>query len=232
MPLEDRTDAVHERLQDALRRLAESQAIAHLGSWEWDVVRDVVIWSDEMYRIYGLEPQLTTVDYTRFLDFVHPDDRRLVDESVQEAFANASAFMFEHRIVRPDGEERLLHARGRAIADDAGNVIRMAGTGHDITEQRATQQQAAVATAAIETAQRVADLQLITEAALSHLSLDELLPELLARISQALGVEDAAVLLMDTDGETLVLRAARGLGDTEIGFRLPVGSGFAGRVAH
>src|SRR4051794_177314 len=228
---EDRTDAVQERLKEALRRLAEAQAIAHLGSWEWDVVRDEVTWSDEMYRIYGLEPQESPVDYTRFLEFVHPDDRDLVDRSVQDAFATASAFRFEHRIIRPDGEQRLLDARGHAIAGDDGTVIRMVGTGHDVTEQREAQEQAAVASSAIETAGRIADLQLITEAALSHLSLDELLPELLARITQALGVQDAAILLMDTDGETLVLRSVRGLGAMELGFRLPVGSGFAGRVA-
>jgi PAS domain S-box-containing protein len=227
----DHPDAVHDQLEDALRRLAEAQAIAHLGSWEWDVRRDVVTWSDEMFRIYGLEPQSTPVDYSRFLDAVHPDDRDRVDRAVQDAFAIASDFTFEHRIVRPDGEERLVQARGRAIADDDGNVIRMVGTGHDITEQRETQQQAAVAESALAMAQRVADLQLITEAALSHLSLDELLPELLARICQALSVQDAAVLLMDDDGETLVLRAVRGVGDAEVGFRLPIGTGFAGRVA-
>src|SRR4051812_40401259 len=228
---EDRTDAVQERLEEALRRLAEAQAIAHLGSWEWDVVRDVVTWSDEMYRIYGLAPQKSAVDYTRFLDFVHAADRELVDRSVQDAFANTSSFRFDHRIIRADGEERLLDARGHAVAGDDGTVIRMVGTGHDITETRAAQQRAAVAGRAIETAQRMADLQLITEAALAHLSLDELLPELLTRITQALAAQDAAFLLMDDDGETLVLRAVRGLGAMEVGFRLPVGSGFAGRVA-
>jgi PAS domain S-box-containing protein len=228
MATEDRMDAVHERLEEALRRLAEAQAIAHLGSWEWDVARDVVTWSDEMFRIYGLEPQSCAVDYARFLESVHPDDRELVDKAVQQAFGDASSFEFEHRVVRPDGEERRVQARGRAIADDKGTVIRMVGTGHDVTEQREAQDQATVATAV---AQQVGDLQQITEAALSHLGLDDLLPELLARITDALGVEDAAVLLMDDDHETLELRAARGLGDDEIGFRLAVGTGFGGRVA-
>jgi PAS domain S-box-containing protein len=224
-------DQTELQLAEALRRLAEAQAIAHIGSWEWDVRGDVVSWSDEMFRIYGLDPEAAEVDYARFLDAVHPDDRERVDQAVQSAFATASEFTFEHRIIRPDGDERLLRARGRAIADDQGNVIRMVGTGHDITEQRETQQQAAVAESAIAMAQRIADLQLITEAALSHLGLEDLLPELLARICQALSIEDAAVLLLDDDGETLVLRAVRGVGDVEVGYRLPVGTGFAGRVA-
>src|SRR5438309_10399598 len=112
MAADERGDPVHERLRDseqqlrtakeALRvhaaRLDEAQALAHLGSWEWDVERDLVTWSDEMYRIYGLEPQGSPVDYTRFLDFVHPDDRELVDRAIQEALATASGFAVEHRI--------------------------------------------------------------------------------------------------------------------------------------
>jgi sigma-B regulation protein RsbU (phosphoserine phosphatase) len=245
MSTEGRSDAVRKRLRDsetklrtaeeALRehaaRLDEAQAIAHIGSWEWDVVADVVTWSDEMFRVYGLEQQGSEVDYKRFLDFVHPDDRPNVDQAVQHAFAATSDFTFEHRIVRSDGEERILQARGRVTADESGTVVRMAGIGHDVTEQREAERQAATAETAIGMAQRIADLQLITEAALSHLALEDLLPELLARICQALDVEDAALLLMDSDGETLVLRAARGIGHEEIGFRLAVGGGFAGRVA-
>ena len=102
------------------------------GSWEWDVLRDVVTWSDEMYEIYGLEPG-APVDYTRFLDFVHPDDRTAVDEAVQRAFATGSEFEFQHRIVAADGEVRVLEARGEAITDTTGAVVRMVGTGRVVT---------------------------------------------------------------------------------------------------
>ena len=245
MATEDRVEAVRARLRDsqeqlrsaeeALRRhaerLDEAQAIAHLGSWDWDVRTDVVTWSDEMFRICGLEPQSCPVDYTRFLDAVHPADRERVDQGVQRAFATGSSFAFEHRIIRPNGEERLVLARGRAIADETGAVARMTGTGHDVTEQRQAEDRAAVAATAIGMAQRVADLQLITETALAHLSLDELLPELLQRIAQALGVQDAAVFLTEDDHETLVLRAVHGLAADEVGFRVAAGDGFAGRVA-
>jgi PAS domain-containing protein len=105
---------------------------SRIGSWEWDVLRDVVAWSDEMYRIYGLEPG-SSVDYTRFLDFVHPDDRTLVDESVQRAFATGSEFAFRHRIIRTDGQELLLDAKGEAVTDAGGAVIRMLGTGRVVT---------------------------------------------------------------------------------------------------
>src|SRR4051794_28356783 len=178
MSREGRVDPVHQRLREseqqlrtaeyALRehvaRLDEAQAIAHLGSWEWAVERDVITWSDEMFRIYGLEPQSSPVDFTRFLEFVHPDDRDRVNAAVQAALTTASSFDFEHRIIRTDGTHRILEARGRAIAGDSGTVIRMVGTGHDVTEQRQTEEQAATAAGAIAMAQRIADLQLITEA--------------------------------------------------------------------
>ena len=223
--------AAEAGLREHATQLAEAQSIAHLGSWEWDVERDVVRWSDELYRIYGLDPATFHADYTGFLDRVHPDDRERVDEAVQRAFATAGRFTLEHRIVRPGGEQRLLRATGRAIADESGRTIRMVGIGHDVTDEIDAQEQAAAAAAALSLAQRLADLHLITETALAHLALDDLLPELLGRICQALKAENAAVLLMDDDGETLVLRAARGLGESEIGFRLAIGGGFAGRVA-
>jgi sigma-B regulation protein RsbU (phosphoserine phosphatase) len=229
---EQQLRTIEEELRVHAARLDEAQAIAHLGSWEWDVQRDTVTWSDEMHRIYGLEPTRAPVDFAHFLDYVHPDDRERVDQAVQQALAAGAEFTFEHRIVRSDGAERIVQARGRAIADEDGTVIRMAGTGHDVTEQRTAQDQAATASAAIAMAQRVADLQLITETALAHLGLDDLLPELLDRICQALRVEDAAVLLMDGDGETLVLEAARGSSQAEVGTRMAVGGGFTGRVAH
>src|SRR5437763_5630370 len=107
----------------------------------------------------------------------------------------------------------------------------MVGTARDVTEHRQAQEQAARAEVAIEIAHRLADLQRITEAALTHLSLEELLPELLERVGQTLQLDDAAVFLLDDDGETLVLRAASGAASGEIGFRVAVGGGFAGRVA-
>ena len=218
-------------LREHAERLAEAQSIAALGSWEWDIERDLVSWSDEMHRIYGVDPETFDADYAGFLSFVHPDDRERVDEAVQQAFSTASSFQFDHRIIRPDGEHRTLRASGRVIADETGRAIRMVGIGNDITDELEAQEQAAAASAALNLAQRLADLQLITETALAHLALDDLLPELLARICQALETENAAVFLMDDDGETLELRAARGVGEAEVGYRLAVGGGFSGRVA-
>jgi PAS domain S-box-containing protein len=125
-----------QALEQAAARLSEAQALAHIGSWEWDPAADAVTWSEELYRIYGLEPGSVALTYDLFLSYVHPEDRPFVEAAVQQAASDNRPFAFEHRIVRPNGEERLLQARGRVLADESGSAVRMVGTGQDITEQR------------------------------------------------------------------------------------------------
>jgi PAS domain S-box-containing protein len=124
-----------ERLRVAGSKLAQAQHIAHLGSWEWDVLQNRVTWSDELYRIYGVEPQTFEATYEGFLDRVHPEDREMVNERVQTAFRTDAGFDFVHRIVRSDGVERILHGRGEVAGDEAGIPVRMAGTSQDITDR-------------------------------------------------------------------------------------------------
>lgn len=125
-----------QALEQAAARLSEAQALAHIGSWEWDPTAGAVTWSEELYRIYGLEPGSVALTYDLFLSYVHPEDRPFVEAAVQQAASDNRPFAFEHRIVRPNGEERLLQARGRVLADESGSAVRMVGTGQDITEQR------------------------------------------------------------------------------------------------
>jgi sigma-B regulation protein RsbU (phosphoserine phosphatase) len=220
-----------EAVRETANRLSEAQAIAQLGSWEWDIGNDRVKWSAELYRVFGLRADSFTATYTGFLAQVHADDRERVDATIRAALAAGEDFQMDLRALRPDGAIRLVEARGRTITDEHGRPVRMVGTAHDVTEHREAQEQAARAEVAIEVAHRLANLQRITEAALTHLSLEELLPELLERVCHTLQLDDAAMFLLDDDGETLVLRAARGAGEHDIGFRLAVGGGFAGRVA-
>ena len=133
---EELEDAKHELEERATEQLAEAQAIAHLGSWEWDVGLDRITWSDELYRIYGYRPGEVDVTYDSFLDHVHPEDRAHVGETVGEGLRTQQPFEFEHRILRPSGEVRLLYARGRVAATDSGAPSRMVGIALDVTEQR------------------------------------------------------------------------------------------------
>jgi PAS domain S-box-containing protein len=139
--LEQRVQERTARLKRSQARLAEAQQLAHLGSWEWDVVADDLTWSDELYRIYGQDRHSFDATYQGFLECVHSSDRVRVHGLVREALVNGAEFEFEHRIVRPDGEVRVLSARGEAVMDETGQPIRLFGTGLDITQQKRLEQE-------------------------------------------------------------------------------------------
>ncbi len=116
--------------------LASAQRIAHLGSWEWDLVRDQEYWSDEVYRIFGLTSQEFQATYKAFLDAVHPSDRARVERAVQEAVQEGKPYSIEHRILRRDGTERVVQEQGEVVTDDTGKPIKMVGTVQDITDRK------------------------------------------------------------------------------------------------
>ncbi|HET8686379.1 MAG TPA: PAS domain S-box protein, partial [Methanosarcina sp.] len=109
--------------------------IAHIGSWERDFASNEYIWSDEIYRIFGLKPQESKVKYDNFLNYVHPDDRDYIDNAINEAL-KGKPFDIDFRIIRSNGEERIVHAKAEAVFDEKNNPIRIRGTTQDITEQR------------------------------------------------------------------------------------------------
>jgi diguanylate cyclase (GGDEF)-like protein/PAS domain S-box-containing protein len=126
-------------LRRSRRRLEQAQAIAHMGSWEWDVRANTVSWSDELYRIYGLQPGEFGATFEGYLERVHPDDREHVQSTIGRALADHRAVIFEERIVRSDGDIRLLESQGEVQTDVDGHVVRMIGVCHDVTERRAAE---------------------------------------------------------------------------------------------
>ena len=133
--LEDRVAVRTEELRMVNERLLEAQQVAHVGSWEWDVASNVVWWSEELYRIYGVGKG-DVPGYEAFLARVHPEDRDFVDATVRQAMVNGRSFNFDHRIVRPDGTTRVLYAAGRVVSTPDGMPIRLTGIGLDVTERR------------------------------------------------------------------------------------------------
>lgn len=118
------------------RRLAEAQEVAHLGNWVWDIVPDTISWSDEVYRIFGQQPQAFVPRYERdFLSAVHPEDRETVTSAVDASLEQKLPYSVNHRIVRPDGTERIVHEQGRVEYDCQGHPVRMFGVVHDITDR-------------------------------------------------------------------------------------------------
>ncbi len=134
----------HEN-EDELHRnsgqLNESEQIGHVGSWEWDVERNEVTWSDEMYRIYGLEPQSVKITYEGFLARVFPADEPRLHSIIESSFETHQPFSFEHRVIQPHGTIRYLHSHGIVLQDGAGQTLRMLGTSQDVTEQKRSQEE-------------------------------------------------------------------------------------------
>ncbi len=132
---------IEERLHKNTGQLIESQQIGHVGSWEWDVERNEVTWSDEMYRIYGLEPQSVKMTYEGFLAMVHPEDQTRIRTAIKNSFETHQPFSFDHRILQPAGTIRHLHSHGIILLDDAGQTARMLGTGQDVSEQKQAEEE-------------------------------------------------------------------------------------------
>jgi diguanylate cyclase (GGDEF)-like protein/PAS domain S-box-containing protein/putative nucleotidyltransferase with HDIG domain len=142
---------------DSEHRLAEAQQLAHLGSWEWLIASNEVSWSTELCRIYGVEAAGFGASYEAFLELVHPDDREGVGAAIATALADVAPFDFEHRVVRPDGEIRTLHARGEVLTDASGTPVAMSGTGQDITARKHDEQARLVQHAMLADAEELAD---------------------------------------------------------------------------
>ncbi|MHB8399115.1 MAG: PAS domain S-box protein, partial [Candidatus Limnocylindrales bacterium] len=136
-------------LRDSERNLAEAQRIAHIGSWERDIASGSLHWSDESYRIFGMEPGTFDGTIEAFLAFVHPEDRaRAAPDRV--ALAEETQAETEYRIVRPDGTVRLVHEIGEVIRDPTGLPVRLVGTTQDITERVVAEEERARLAAAVE----------------------------------------------------------------------------------
>jgi PAS domain S-box-containing protein len=122
------------KLRSSEMLLAETQRLAKLGSWEWDIRTNVVTWSDELYRLFGIRHG-TPIQFETFMDIVHPDDKDRVQKTVQHTMETNEPFAHNHRIITPEGETKLLYAMGHTVLDERGKALRLIGSAQDITEQ-------------------------------------------------------------------------------------------------
>lgn len=124
-----------EELDDLAARVDNAQQLALMGDYDWHIPTDTNRWSDQLYRIYGHEPQSFNATYERFLGLIHPDDRERITQIHQQAYATGEPYRMIERIVRPDGEVRHLSSNGQVVMDESGIPVRMRGTCVDITER-------------------------------------------------------------------------------------------------
>lgn len=150
--------AVQHTLARSEARMRDAQRIAHLGNWELDLTKDELIWSEEVFRIFGVDPSAFACTYESFLARVHPDDRDAVQAAQTGALSGRGPLEIEHRIIRPDGAIRHVRERAELIHDESGRPVALSGTVLDTTDLRAAQAQAERMNALLSEAQQIADM--------------------------------------------------------------------------
>ncbi len=121
--------------RDGERRLLRVEEIAHVGGWEWRIGEDDMVWTDETYRILGWAPRSIRPAFARYLERVHPEDRDAVERAVHTALRDGTAYRARHRIVRPNGETRVVEDTGSVELAADGRPERLLGVLHDVTDR-------------------------------------------------------------------------------------------------
>ncbi|MBI5663678.1 MAG: PAS domain S-box protein [Nitrospirae bacterium] len=123
-------------LRKSEQQLEKAQAMAHIGSWEWDIQSNLVTWSDEVYRIYGYQPGEIKPEYGTVEKAMHPESKKIFLESIDSALQGESPYELEYTIFRKDGQTSVLHTKGEVVRDSAGRPVKMFGVVQDITERK------------------------------------------------------------------------------------------------
>jgi PAS domain S-box-containing protein/putative nucleotidyltransferase with HDIG domain len=129
-----------ERLRRSEAGLAEAQRIAHIGNWEFDIANNNLIWSDEIFRIFEIDPEKINASYDAFLSVIHPDDRQHVDRIYRESVDNKTSYDITHRLQMPDGRVKYVHGMCENYYAEDGRPLRSVGTVQDVTDQQLIEQ--------------------------------------------------------------------------------------------
>jgi PAS domain S-box-containing protein len=123
-------------LQDSNASLCVAQQVAHIGSWEFEVQTQKINWSEELYRLFGLDPSQPTPPYSEYLQKIHPEDRPILLQCVEQAIANGTSYTIDYRAILPNGSIRHHEGRGESSRDAQGKVSKLYGTALDITDRK------------------------------------------------------------------------------------------------
>jgi PAS domain S-box-containing protein len=137
---EEAFQEISRKLQESNARLEEAQRIANVGYYSWNIIENRVTWSDEVYRIYGLDPRQCAIDLAKVGEMIHPEDRELVFAAAEKALQSGTPADIEHRLVRPNGEIRTIHSVGTVKRDASGRAYEMFGTAQDITDRKRSEE--------------------------------------------------------------------------------------------
>jgi PAS domain S-box-containing protein len=135
-----RLDAKRRQTEEALRRsqasLMEAQRVAHVGSWEVDLITQQGTWSAELFRLFGLDPDRPKPTMEEIIQLIHPDDRALYCQVIVQALEQGEPHALDHRLIRPDGSVAWIASLGQAERNPAGQMTRLFGVALDITDRK------------------------------------------------------------------------------------------------
>jgi PAS domain S-box-containing protein len=137
---EGELQVLYRELQESKASLEEAQRVAHVGSWVWDLEKNHVTYSDEYYRIFGLASRKGPIDIATVREIIHPEDREYVFQIAEDSIRSGERAEVEHRILRPNGEIRIVHSRGDLKKDASGRPYQMFGVSQDITDRTRAEQ--------------------------------------------------------------------------------------------
>ncbi|HEX5085174.1 MAG TPA: PAS domain S-box protein [Blastocatellia bacterium] len=236
-----RRKQVEESLRESEKRLDLAQKAGNIGTFDWDIRANKLVWTEQLKVLFGLPPDGPAHTYKGWLEHVLPEDRPACEASMREILEKRlPQWRMEYRIVRADtGEVRWLDSNCRVFYDEKGEPLRFIGTNMDITERKQVEaereellaREQAARAAAEHAAESIRQLQAMIDSALVRLKLDDLLRDMLARIRDLLATDSAAVLLLTEDGQSLFVRATMGWEETATDRCVPVGQGVAGSIA-
>lgn len=125
---------MYQELQKSEEFLKEAQEIANVGHWNWDMVNDEIKWSDQLFKVFGLNPETFEANYEGLMDSIHPEDQEAFGNSIENCLTNHEPHDIVHRIIMQNGSIRYVHQKGKAYYIEGDTPVRMAGTIQDVTQ--------------------------------------------------------------------------------------------------
>jgi PAS domain S-box-containing protein len=151
---------IAEALRESEENLRHAGQLAQIGYWSRDMASDELSWSEETYRIFGLQPRVTKIDMTTLTDHIFPEDRQRVLHAIRDALAGIRPYDLEYRAQRPDGSVRIVHSKGEVSRDEEGAAVRMFGFVLDITERKRAEEELEAANKELRSmARRLVDVE-------------------------------------------------------------------------
>ncbi len=155
--IQSQAEELEKRIQEGIKefklknkQLNEAQELAKMGSWEWDVCTNKVFWTSGLFNVYELPQSEEGLTYEKFIEMVHPEDKAVVENTLKQSFADKKFYDYYHRIVTPSGAIKILQAKGEIIVNENGEIVKMIGTGQDISEQKKVEQELLIKTSELQ----------------------------------------------------------------------------------